>query len=132
LTATGNLKVAVSEAAQLETVPACAETALLASAARTASGNSQTMPYDVKPYREAVFFLNVSAKSGTNPTLDVKIQTKDPISGQWSDLVSFAQAADVTTEMKTVPAGLGSAIAVSYTIAGGSPSFTFSVGAVLK
>lgn len=104
---------------------------MLASAARTTSGDTSATPIDVKKYKEAIFFLDVTAVSGT-PTLDVKIKTKDPVSGKWFDLVSFTQATAISSEMKTVGGLLGSQIAAFYTIAGGTPSVTFSLGAILK
>jgi hypothetical protein len=117
---------------QVQLVQTTQEVNILASAARTASGDTSTTPVDVKKYKEAIFFLDVTAVSGTTPTLDVKIKTKDPVSGKWFDLVTFTQATAVTSEMKTVSGLLGSQIAVFYEIAGTTPSFTFSLGAVLK
>ena len=105
---------------------------LLPSAARTSSGDTKSAPKEVAEYREAVFFLKVTSVSGTDPTLDVKIVTYDPASGDWFDLVSFTQATGTTKEMKAVSSGLGHKIAVEYTIGGTTPSFTFSVGCVLK
>ncbi|MCM8900625.1 hypothetical protein KVG29_05200 [Caldicoprobacter algeriensis] len=117
---------------QVQVVQTTQEVTMLASAARTASGDTSATPVDVKKYKEAVFFLDVTAVSGTAPTLDVKIKTKDPVSGKWFDLVNFTQVTAVTSEMKAVSGLLGSQIAVFYTIGGTTPSFTFSVGAVLK
>lgn len=116
----------------VQIVQSAQEVTLLASAARTTSGDTSATPVDVKKYKEAIFFLDVTAVSGTTPTLDVKIKTKDPVSGKWFDLVAFTQATAVTSEMKAVSGLLGSQISVFYTIGGTTPSFTFSVGAVLK
>lgn len=127
LTPAGNLKIAVAE----NLVDALEQT-LLASAARTASGDTSASPVDVKRFKEANFFLDVTAVTGNNPTLDIDIKSKDPASGKWYDLVKFTQATAETSEMKSVSGNLGSLIAVFYTIDGASPSFTFSVGAVLK
>jgi len=117
---------------QVQVIQSAQEVTLLASATRTTSGDTSATPVDVKKYKEAVFFLDVTAVSGTAPTLDVKIKTKDPVSGKWFDLAAFTQATDVTSEMKAVSGLLGSQIAVFYTIGGTTPSFTFSVGVVLK
>lgn len=117
---------------QVQLVQTAQEVTMLASAARTASGDTSATPIDVKKYKEAVFFLDVTAVSGATSTLDVKIKTKDPVSGKWFDLVAFTQATAATSEMKAVSGLLGSQIAVFYEIAGDTPSFTFSLGAVLK
>ncbi len=127
LTTAGNLKIALAE-----NLIDASEQTLLASAARTASGDTSATPVNVKRFKEANFFLDVTAVAGTEPTLDVAVKSKDPASGKWFDLVTFTQATGVTSEMKSVAGNLGSLIVVFYTIGGTSPSFTFSVGAVLK
>lgn len=104
---------------------------ILTSQARTVSGTSAE--FTVGNYKEASFFLNVTAVSGTAPTLDVVIQTKDPVSGEWFDIVTFTQATGVTKERKADKTiDIGSVIRASYTIGGTDPSFTFSLGAVVK
>ncbi len=117
---------------QVQLVQTAQEVTILPSGERTASDDTSTTPIDTKKYKEALFFLDVTAVAGTAPTLDVKIKTKDPTSGKWFDLVSFTQVTGVTSEMKSVGGLLGSQIAVFYSITGDSPSFTFSIGAVLK
>jgi hypothetical protein len=126
------IKTDTNGVVQVQLVQTAQEVTMLASAARTASGDTSAIPVDVKKFKEAVFFLDVTAASGTTPTLDVKIKTKDPVSGKWFDLASFTQATGITSEMKAVSGLLGSQIAAFYTIAGDTPSFTFSLGAVLK
>ena len=104
-----------------------------ANGAATASGNSKLTPVKVTQFKEAEFFLDVTAASGTTPTLNVAIVTKDPISGKWFTLVSFTQATGVTTERKVVTGNLGAFLAATWAIGGtGSPTFAFSIGAVLK
>jgi len=105
---------------------------LLASAARTESGNTFGTPEDSSRMKEALFFLDVTAVSGTGPTLDVAIKTRDPVSKKWFTIATFTQFTAVGKEMIKVSDGLGERIAVEWTIGGTSPSFTFSVGAVMK
>ncbi|QNB45842.1 hypothetical protein BR63_05645 [Thermanaerosceptrum fracticalcis] len=100
----------------------------LASAARTASGESGAMNlYDAE---ELLLFLNVKAASGTSPTLDVKVQAKSP-EGDWYDLASFTQATAAKKEAKAI-SGFGQDVRISYTIGGTSPSFTFAVTGIAK
>lgn len=54
------------------------------SAARTASANSSSL-YS-KQFKGVYLTLNVSAASGTNQTLDVKLQSFDSLSAQWVDM----------------------------------------------
>lgn len=98
---------------------------LLASAARTttttgtgqATGNKGT----------ARLFLNVTAGSGTTPTLDVAIQTSYDGSTNWVAIgTAFTQATGVTSQRKVYP-GCDRYIRAVATIAGTTPSFTFSV-----
>jgi len=95
------------------------------SGTKTATGNTGETPIYVGHFKEASFFLNVTAKSGTTPTLGCKIQTKGE-DGQWYDLVTFTQATDVTHEMKEKANCLGEYIRLLYTIGGTTPSFTFT------
>lgn len=105
---------------------------LLASAARTTSGSSAEL--DTSDFREVVVYLNVTAASGTTPTLDLKAQSLDPVSGVWMDVPSggLTQKTAAGTELKVVSSGLGARLRISYTIAGTTPSFTFSIGAAGK
>lgn len=124
-TVVGRLKKIV---AILQTALLAEELTILSSATRTASGASAE--FVVGNYKEASFYLNVTAASGT---LDVKIETKDPVSGEWFELAKFAQATAVTKERKADKTmDIGSTIRASYTITGEAPSFTFSLGAVVK
>lgn len=114
---------------------------IFASAARTATvtGSEITSPW----YTGIILNIDCTARSGTNPTLDVKIQGKDPESGTWYD-VPNAAATQITATGHTsfrlgpgLPATAGVSantfLPYSYrvvaTIGGTTPSFTFSVGA---
>ena len=96
----------------------------------TAGGNTNSTPIRVSQFREANFFLDLTAKTGTL-TFNISVFTKDPVSGQWFSLAAFTQATDVTTEMKIIAANLGEYIACVWTI-GAATAVTFSLVAVLK
>lgn len=105
------------------------ETKLLANvAAAVADGNAASVGIKAK---SGVFYLDVTAASGTSPTLDVTIQEYDDKTGQWYDVLSFTQAAAVTKERKVLPATdvlASGAYRASYVIGGTTPSFDFKVG----
>lgn len=102
---------------------------LLASGARTVSGEGSSI--DLRNTRELIVTLDVSAASGTSPTLDVKLQ-HSPDGSMWSDLgTAFAQKTGVAREVK-VFTQYHRYVKTVYTIAGTSPSFTFSVEATAK
>jgi len=103
----------------------------LFSGTKTESGDSKGAFIDVEEFKGGLFFLKCTAKSGTSPTLDVKIITYDKKTADWYDLVTFAQLTDVGRQMKSAP-DVGGRIAISYVIGGTTPSFTFTVSAILK
>ena len=103
----------------------------LFSGTATASGNTKTAFIDASSFKGGLFFLKCSAASGTTPTLTVKVITYDRKTADWYDLVTFTQLTGVGKEMKTV-ADIGQRIAIEYTIGGTTPSFTFTVSAILK
>jgi len=106
---------------------------MLASAARSSSGDTKSTPIEVGIFQEANLVLDITAASGTNPTLDVSIVTYDKASGKWVTLYSFAQKTEAGTTPYNITANLGYKIAVVWTIGGTeTPSFTFSLGAVIK
>lgn len=113
------------------------------SASRTATATSGE--FQSPWYTGIILNINCSARSGTSPTLDVKIQGKDPESGTWYD-VPNAAATQITatghTSFRLGP-GLAATAGVSAntflpyswrvvaTVGGTSPNFTYSVGATL-
>lgn len=100
----------------------------IASAARTTTFNHD-LGEMMGDWDEVALYLNVTAASGTSPTLDVAYQTK--ADGVWYTHTSFTQATTTTTEKKIITqAGVDSRILC--TIGGTTPSFTFTVSAEVK
>lgn len=113
-----------------------------ASSAKTATGNSAAAITNASG-NGVLLFLNITAVSGTTPTLDLKVQVQDPVSSLWFDVpgASFAQRTATGTGILCIMPGVVEAAnsKVSYplprtyrlawTIGGTTPSFTFSVGA---
>lgn len=116
---------------------------LISSAARTANGDSG--PQENSWARGARFTLDISAASGTTPTLDLKIQYFDETSSQWLDLngASFVQKSATGTDDLLVYPGIAETAnravstvlpgqwRVAWTVGGTGPSFTFSLGVEL-
>lgn len=114
---------------------------VFASAARTATTNSTDM--ENRGARGVRLFLAVTAASGTTPTLDVKVQVKDPINDTYIDVPggAFTQKTTTVTDELTIYPGVTVSAnrAVSWplsqkwrvvaTIGGTTPSFTFSLAA---
>jgi hypothetical protein len=97
------------------------------SAARTTS-NTQTLD-PLWGYVQALRMqLDVTAASGTTPTLDVVLE--DSLDGtNWNTVKAFAQKIAAGREVVNVlPADqFGQPLRMRWTIGGGTPSFTFSV-----
>lgn len=98
--------------------------ALIPSAVFTTTGNGATT--DAGGATNGVFKLDVTAASGTSPTLDVKIQVLAFDGTTWLDQATFAQKTGVASEFKSVSLS-GRKVRAIYTIGGTTPSFTFSV-----
>jgi hypothetical protein len=116
---------------------------LFASAARIATVNGS----DVNNWRHRGIrlWLDITAVSGTTPTLDVKLQGKDRISGVYVDIPSAAFAQKTAngsddllvypgvaeTANRSVSDVLPKTFRVVATIGGTTPSFTFSLSGEL-
>ena len=107
---------------------------ILASAARTASGNTQSTSLGVANFRDMHLFLDITAVSGTSPTLEIVSQAKDPVSGNWAGVNTIWSGLNSAQTAYANIAGLGLAsdFAISWVIGGTTPSFTFSLGYVVK
>lgn len=70
--------------------------------------------------------LEVTAASGTTPTLDVVLE--DTVDGTtFNTVATFTQATGVTRSVQRVTAPFTNRLRARYTIAGTTPSFTFNV-----
>jgi hypothetical protein len=113
-----------------------------ASSAKVGSGNSASAITNASG-NGAMFFINVSAASGTGPTLVVRLQVQDPVSTNWVDVPGAATATitgtgltlltvhpsivDVANSKVSMP--LPRTYRFAWVIGGTTPSFTFSIGA---
>jgi hypothetical protein len=131
------------------TVPSSkSRTTVLASAAYTTSGVSAA----VQPnglYNEILLLLRITAASGTNPTLNVFVDTSDDGGTTWyqinqlgpsniSSVPTLTQNAYPTGYTLTLDAAnsnqgsWGDTFRIRYQIGGTTPSFTFMVTAIQK
>lgn len=98
----------------------------VASAAVTTTGNSGALTgYGAAATLRAQ--LNVTAASGTTPTLDVLIE--DSLDGgvTWNTVGTFAQKTAVAREVVNITVPFADTLRVRWTVAGTTPSFTFAV-----
>ena len=79
----------------------------------------------VERYTEAIVVVDVTAVSGTSPTLDITVQTSADNS-IWATLTTFTQITSVSTNIKFI-SNIGKYVRVKYTIGGSStPTFTMT------
>jgi hypothetical protein len=115
-----------------------ASQAVAASAARTANGSSGVL--NAGPSKGGHFVIDVTAVSGTTPTLVATIQGVDHVSGKAYTLLASASINAIGTTVLKIHPGLVAAanlvandilppqFQVTWTIGGTTPSFTFTIG----
>lgn len=97
---------------------------LAASATRTATGTGDTAEMGEKSCMRLK--LDVTAVSGSSPTLDVIVETSPDGASNWQTVATFAQKSAVSSELNVFP-GCDRFVRAKWTIAGTTPSFTFSL-----
>jgi hypothetical protein len=101
---------------------------LVASAARTTTGNSGLLGAGWGAVSSIRAQLNVTAASGTTPTLDVVIE--DTLDGtNFNPVVTFAQKTTTGREVINATIPFSDQMRVRWTVGGTTPSFTFAVDA---
>lgn len=97
----------------------------VASAARTTSSNSGPQA-GYGPATSLRAQLNVTAASGTTPTLDVLIEdTLDDTT--WNTIGTFTQVTAAARQVINITTPFSDTLRVRWTVAGTTPSFTFAV-----
>jgi len=98
----------------------------------TSTGTFYSDTYFSGIWKTGEYYLNVENLTGTDPTLDVSIQSYDPSTGIWKDIVEFEQATGAGTQLKVATAGLGWQQRVKYMTGGTITDCDFKVGVVFK
>jgi hypothetical protein len=95
----------------------------------TATWTSGSIP--VGDYGRMIVFLDVTALSGTSPSLTLKIDALDPVSGKWVEVESGSSITAPGTYMLKHEI-YEDAARVRVVVSGTGVSATISVGAVFK
>lgn len=101
---------------------------MLASAARTANGDTGVVAFGAggAPSGNLRIQLDVTAASGTSPTLNVVVE--DTLDGtNWNTVGTFAQRTAAGREVVNITTPFADRLRVRWTVGGTTPSFTFSV-----
>ena len=92
----------------------------------TADGNTHSTPVKCAFESEAIFYLDVTAISGT---LDIEIQTYNPLTEKWHKLAVFDQKTGTGKDEGFIEYGIGERLAIDYEV---SNSATFTMDVHLK
>lgn len=109
---------------------------------RTASFNTEHFRSIDYTTSAGIFYIDVTAVSGTTPTLTAQLQTRDPASQKWVNITWAVTASIIATGTYTLTVWssltavansvvnypLPTTLRIAYTIGGTTPSFTFSAG----
>jgi len=95
--------------------------------AQTATGNSASLDNSASSANGGSAYIQVTAESGTSPTMAVKVQHSADDSS-FADLITFTTASTVSAERKTVAGTVNRYLRVNRTVGGSStPSVTYMV-----
>lgn len=104
---------------------------LLSSELRASTGYSNAI--NAGEYSEAVFYLDVTTKEGTDPKLDLTLELSPDNITWFTSTTVFAQSVAEVKRLLAVASGLGMFVRFSYAITGtNTPKFTFSLRGVFK
>ena len=74
-------------------------------------------------------YLSVTTFGASPDTLDVVVEEYDGVTKQWYQIAAFAQVGNTTASERVALTGFfNNLLRARWTLSGGSPGFTFSVG----
>lgn len=117
----------------MTTLPGDNEQSGAAPRTTTGAGTVVSREYpELGEFAKAVFLLDVTAATGTTPTLDVTVQGFNPMSGKWHTVATIPQQTTTTaTTIAPVAANLDFLLYRAQWVLGGTtPSFTFTLAAI--
>lgn len=94
----------------------------------TTSGTSREYP-EIGQFSTGLLFADVSAASGTTPSLTLTLEVQDPISLKWSAAQAFAAQTAATGGTPLTPIAVtlnGLNYRLRWAVSGTTPSFTFT------
>ncbi len=95
----------------------------LYSGTATVSSNTQASSVFCDYASEAIFFLDITAINGT---LDIELQTHNPLTDKWHKLAEFTQKSGTGKDEGFVQYGIGERLAIKYEVSAGC-TFTLDV-----
>lgn len=120
----------------LTTLPTANEQTGASPLTLTGAGTTTSREYpELGAFSRGLFLLDVSAASGSGPTLDVVVQGYDLLSGKWHPVLTFAQQTAATGSSSVIAAQAAdldySTYRAQFTVGGSStPTFTLTLGCI--
>jgi len=115
---------------------------IIAAASALRSTNDVSSDIDVSKYNHLLVFLSVTAVGGdADETLDLVVQSKDPVSASYVTIATFTQCTQPQgAQVRFESIGpdtpnnevIGVTIRLSWTVGGTTPTFTFSITVIGK
>jgi hypothetical protein len=106
------------------------EVLLLQPETRTTSGDTTAKPLIVENGSVITFMVDVTAVSGTSPTLDIYIDFYSTKLGKWINQDKFTTITAADTYALAIPVR-GTRYALRWVLGGTSPSFTFAASVII-
>ncbi|HUX54266.1 MAG TPA: hypothetical protein VMV56_07625 [Williamwhitmania sp.] len=103
---------------------------LLSSSTKTAS--SETDHKDLGSFNEGVACINLTALSGTEPTLDLTLQFSPDLENWFDDPDTVFYQMYGTGKQVVRFSNFGKYVRLKYVLGGTDPSFTFSIDLLMK
>jgi hypothetical protein len=91
-----------------------------------AAASVDSEPFDGEPYDTIILYVDVTAVTGTSPTLVVGLETSPDDGTTWYSLGNGASISSVTTQ-RQVYTNIGLLVRVAATIGGTTPAFTGTI-----
>lgn len=111
-------------------------TILFQSGASPVTANGQSNGFDVSRFSEGLLLINITAMSGTTPSLTVFVETLDPVTNTWfpHSATGGKNGTQYTAVDKyVIPiTNFGQQIRLRWTVGGTGASITFSAVFVAK
>jgi len=95
---------------------------------RTITADTTSPSFNVGASKNIVIFIIVTAVSGTDPNLDISVQSRMFLEYWWADTgESFTRITATGTYMLVINKFVGNMLRLFYDVGGTAPSFTFRV-----
>jgi len=98
----------------------------------TAANGQATAAGDFGPSKTIRAQLNVTAASGTTPTLTAYIEDTVDGGANWNQVAAFTAATAPGVQTINVTTPFSDTLRVRWTVGGTTPSFTFTIAAYLE